>query len=678
MKKKTKMVLGFSSILLLAVILGIASYMATENMNNFAVQSAFIEKGKAEVEKLQTNYLRFVLYEDSKYAETAITLVGQAAQSFTDAVPFVLNSTRKTEVTQCSADVANLSKNFTQLVARQEKAQQLRDAAQREFRQVAGKFDALQQQQATLIRNEYSLRRLSNVEGVYGLRIELNRLNAALNLLSLKSGEEEHRALLNEVEALKTGLVAQLERLHTPENRKNMEALIAEIGIFDGVAREYMELLLSAAQEQHELAAALAKIEQKATQLSSVATRLVQEANRSANIQIFALLAVAIVIGLSVTVLLSRNVIRQLGRDPGDLANIADRVAAGDFDVDDGGEKIGVYGNIIKMVAMLKSNIDEARQQSEYAQEESAKAQEAMAKAQEASRDAQTKRDSMLVAADKLENVVSVVSSASEQLSAQIEESGRGAQEQADRVSETATAMEEMNSTVLEVARNAGKASELSAGTREKASAGADVVHEVVESIQNVRQQSLLLKEDMGHLSESAQSITQIMGVITDIADQTNLLALNAAIEAARAGEAGRGFAVVADEVRKLAEKTMASTSDVATAIKGIQESAAKSIQQVDVAVHTIEQVTELANRSGEALGEIVAMADETADQVRAIAAASEEQSATSEEITRSISAVSNISQETSTAMNESALAVSELARQMHELRTLTEDMKNA
>ena len=630
------------------------------------------------MEKLQTNYLRFVLYEDSKYAETAITLVGQAAQSFTDAVPFVLNSTRKTEVTQCSADVANLSKNFTQLVARQEKAQQLRDAAQREFRQVAGKFDALQQQQATLIRNEYSLRRLSNVEGVYGLRIELNRLNAALNLLSLKSGEEEHRALLNEVEALKTGLVAQLERLHTPENRKNMEALIAEIGIFDGVAREYMELLLSAAQEQHELAAALAKIEQKATQLSSVATRLVQEANRSANIQIFALLAVAIVIGLSVTVLLSRNVIRQLGRDPGDLANIADRVAAGDFDVDDGGEKIGVYGNIIKMVAMLKSNIDEARQQSEYAQEESAKAQEAMAKAQEASRDAQTKRDSMLVAADKLENVVSVVSSASEQLSAQIEESGRGAQEQADRVSETATAMEEMNSTVLEVARNAGKASELSAGTREKASAGADVVHEVVESIQNVRQQSLLLKEDMGHLSESAQSITQIMGVITDIADQTNLLALNAAIEAARAGEAGRGFAVVADEVRKLAEKTMASTSDVATAIKGIQESAAKSIQQVDVAVHTIEQVTELANRSGEALGEIVAMADETADQVRAIAAASEEQSATSEEITRSISAVSNISQETSTAMNESALAVSELARQMHELRTLTEDMKNA
>ena len=127
---------------------------------------------------------------------------------------------------------------------------------------------------------------------------------------------------------------------------------------------------------------------------------------------------------------------------------------------------------------------------------------------------------------------------------------------------------------------------------------------------------SLDLKEDMTQLNEHAQDITRIMGVISDIADQTNLLALNAAIEAARAGEAGRGFAVVADEVRKLAEKTMASTQDVGNAIKAIQESTVKSTESVDKAVEQIEQATEFANQSGSALEEIVATVEATADLI--------------------------------------------------------------
>ncbi|MDY3808882.1 methyl-accepting chemotaxis protein [Desulfovibrio porci] len=386
----------------------------------------------------------------------------------------------------------------------------------------------------------------------------------------------------------------------------------------------------------------------------------------------------AIFIAVLLTVLTVRNTIRQLGKDPGELNAIARRVVDGDYNIDDGGKKLGVYGAIVDMVAALKNHIENAQRESENAREQSAKAQEAMQQAEAASREAQSKAEAMLAAADKLEQVGSVVSSASTQLSAQIEQSDRGAAESASRLSEAATAMNEMNATVQEVARNAGSASAASAETREKAEAGARVVEKTVHNIEEVHQLSLTLKDDMTQLNEHAQDITRIMGVISDIADQTNLLALNAAIEAARAGEAGRGFAVVADEVRKLAEKTMSSTNDVGNAIKAIQESTAKSMSGVDNAVERIGEGTELANQSGRALQEIVATVEATGDQVNAIATASEEQSAASEEINQSIVQVNDMSRQTAEAMAEAARAVSDLAAQAHSLTELIEAMKKA
>ena len=386
----------------------------------------------------------------------------------------------------------------------------------------------------------------------------------------------------------------------------------------------------------------------------------------------------SILIAVGLTILIVRNTVRQLGKDPGELNAIAHRVVDGDYNIDDGSKKMGVYGAIVEMVNALKTNIENARRESENAREQSRKAQEAMQRAEAASQEAQSKTEAMLVAADKLEQVGSVVSSASTQLSAQIEQSDRGAAESATRLSEAATAMNEMNATVQEVAKNAGSASAASAETREKAEAGAQVVEKAVRSIDQVHQMSLELKDDMTQLNEHAQDITRIMGVISDIADQTNLLALNAAIEAARAGDAGRGFAVVADEVRKLAEKTMASTQDVGNAIKAIQESTAKSMTGVDQAVERIGEATELAGQSGAALEEIVTTVEATGDQVNAIATASEEQSAASEEINQSIVQVNDMARQTAEAMAEAAKAVSDLAAQAQSLTNLIQELKEA
>ena len=398
----------------------------------------------------------------------------------------------------------------------------------------------------------------------------------------------------------------------------------------------------------------------------------------SSKMLVTAVLIAAVLIGVLLIFFLVRNVLRQLGKDPGELNGIARRVVEGDYNVDDGSKKMGVYGAIVEMVNALKTHIDNAQRESENAREQSRKAQEAMQQAEAASREAQSKTEAMLVAADKLEQVGGVVSSASTELSAQIEQSDRGAAESAQRLSEAATAMNEMNATVQEVAKNAGSASTASAETKQKAEAGAQVVEKAVHSIEQVHQMSLELKDDMAQLNEHAQDITRIMNVISDIADQTNLLALNAAIEAARAGEAGRGFAVVADEVRKLAEKTMASTNDVGNAIKAIQESTAKSMTGVDNAVERISEANELASRSGRALGEIVATVEATGDQVNAIATASEEQSAASEEINQSIVQVNDMSRQTAEAMAEAAKAVSDLAAQAQGLTDLIQELKEA
>ena len=279
-------------------------------------------------------------------------------------------------------------------------------------------------------------------------------------------------------------------------------------------------------------------------------------------------------------------------------------------------------------------------------------------------------------AAERIEGVVEVITSASEELSAQVEQASRGADEQAQRVGETATAMEEMNATVLEVAKNAGNAAATSGQAKTQAEEGAAVVARVIAGIGEVQRLSLGLKDDMTALGRQAEGIGAIMNVISDIADQTNLLALNAAIEAARAGEAGRGFAVVADEVRKLAEKTMAATKEVGEAIAAVQDGTRKNIGNVDQAAHKVEEATELAAKSGDALRAIVALVDTTTDQIRSIATASEQQSATSEEINRAIEAVNRISSETSDAMRQSAQAVLELANQAQSLRALTMDMK--
>ncbi|WP_419784923.1 methyl-accepting chemotaxis protein [Pseudodesulfovibrio sp.] len=279
-------------------------------------------------------------------------------------------------------------------------------------------------------------------------------------------------------------------------------------------------------------------------------------------------------------------------------------------------------------------------------------------------------------AASQATHVSEELVSAATQLREVVKQAREGAVFQTDRTGETATAMEEMNATVLEVAHHAQSAAEDADEARAKAEEGSRIVAGVVDSIREVEVRADTLRGSMEDLDKRAGGIGKVLAVIEDIADQTNLLALNAAIEAARAGEAGRGFAVVADEVRKLAEKTMQATSEVHEAVTGIQEGARANVQATSHAVESVHRSTELAGESGEALHAIVTVAEATADRVRSIATAAEQQSATSDEINRATLDMNRLCGETSQLMNDASEAINHLGLLSDELGKIIHDMQ--
>jgi methyl-accepting chemotaxis protein len=254
------------------------------------------------------------------------------------------------------------------------------------------------------------------------------------------------------------------------------------------------------------------------------------------------------------------------------------------------------------------------------------------------------------------------IASAGHQLSTSAEQMSRGSSEQSGRASQVATATEEMSQTVVDIARNAGNIAASSAETLKLARAGETIVHKSVNEVKEIAQTVDESARFVRSLGERSIHIGEIVNVINDIADQTNLLALNAAIEAARAGEQGRGFAVVADEVRKLAERTAKATSEISNMIKAIKDEVFKAIDSMENVSSKVNTGVELSSQAGDALEIIVKHADELQIMVQQIASATEEMSATADEVSKDIEQIAIVSKESSSASEQTTQAALELS----------------
>jgi len=268
------------------------------------------------------------------------------------------------------------------------------------------------------------------------------------------------------------------------------------------------------------------------------------------------------------------------------------------------------------------------------------------------------------------------VASASEEISSSATQQAQSSETQKDQTTQVATAMQEMSSTVLQVSDNSNKAAESARRAAETARHGGSIVDDTLTKMRGIAASVGATAKKMEELGKSSDQIGRIIGVIDDIADQTNLLALNAAIEAARAGEQGRGFAVVADEVRKLAERTTTATKEIAQMIKNIQDETKTAVFAMEEGNRQVEDGVKTTTSAGDSLKEIIHMAEEVGEMITHIATAATEQSSAAEQVNTNMDQIARLVKESAVGAQQSAKACQDLSGLALDLQKMVGNFK--
>jgi len=463
-----------------------------------------------------------------------------------------------------------------------------------------------------------------------------------------KKGAATFEKAIQEIDARLDKHLREYEPMLTSdEERKNEQEIVSRLARYRSLRSQVLKLVEEgkrndavkfAQSDERDASNAVVEKCEEATQLNEkggvAASKIASAVYQLSRYWIIGILFAAVALGIVLTVTTTRSIANPVQKTVAVLAALAERDLTKTLEIDSKDELGVMAGALNKTIEALRSTVSAITHSAEQ------------------------------------------VASATEEISAGATQTAETARTQSDQSNQAATAMHEMSSTVQQISENSQKAADTARQSAQSARQGGEVVEATLSSMRNIADATSKTASKVSELGKSSEQIGKIIGVIDDIADQTNLLALNAAIEAARAGEQGRGFAVVADEVRKLAERTTKATKEIAAMIESIQAETKNAVQAMEQGNREVQVGMEKTSASGAALEEIIKMSEQVGDMVAQIATAATQQSATTEQINANVGQISSATHEASAAADQTAKACTDLSSLAFDLQKLVSQFK--
>lgn len=639
---RSKLIFGFGVILLLLLAISITTHLGfnTLIMGNQNVKALSSING--QILDARFNEKRYFLTGNDAYIEATENAIDTAIGIAKKTAPVLERPEQQKALQIIQNDLSEYQSAFQRMIDQQASNRAAQASMEASAREAVELFVQLEQRQQSLAQKQLRAGRVEQATETFRAVRRAGEL--AREMLDARrieknyvlSGSPEAAAQLRDrIESLNAGILELAQYAGNTAERRQIDQLTSAVGNYASQFDSLTRAVKNIANDESNVTAKASDAKDQAEAAYKIEESLMSEVRATTSEFLFAATIIALIIGIGAALLITRITVAPLNQ----LVGHASKIADGDLTHDIVTARKDELGRLMMAMQVMTENL----------------------------------RRMVREVADG----VSQIASAAEELSTVTEQTSTGASQQRDETDQVATAMNEMAATVQDVARNAESAATSASSSDEQAKEGHRIVTSTVTTIEVLSEE---ISENAGlitKLRDDSANIGTILDVIRSIAEQTNLLALNAAIEAARAGEQGRGFAVVADEVRALAQRTHESTGEIEVLVNTFQHGANEAAESMLSSSHSAEAAVEVARRAGEALSQIADAASNIQAMNLQIATAVEEQTSVAEDISESVVNIREVTEQSATANNQIAVSSTDLARLGGELQRTVERFKN-
>tara|TARA_Y100001949_G_scaffold176520_1_gene190031 strand:- start:7916 stop:9838 length:1923 start_codon:yes stop_codon:yes gene_type:complete len=631
LKVSYKLTLGFAAVLLLTVCVAAIGVLSMDALISRSDKAQTAENLLNEANQIRYAQVRFEERGDEKYVAQVTDAVANIAR-LVEQKKARFSEPQDRELLQTIANQAReYQAAFEKLVAMHALKKQTR-ANWVEAGNTTDKLIANLEQRWNGVQGNPVLHPTGDIANIALMTTELSKQNRLLRFTVRGYLMEESEAALNtlnqQFEALNAAIAPLEQELIGPQ-AESLQTLKASATEYVDLVKKLPPIVASQQQRRQDMEAIFAKLYEQARGIISSQTQKRADDAQTKKIQVIGITLAAILLGA----LIGWLIVRQITQPLNQAVQIAERIGAGDMTGQPPEPRHDEFGQLLQALGKTRGNLQ--------------------------------------ALIGSIGGITAQLASASDELSAVTEQTSAGVSSQRQETDQVATAMHEMTATVQEVARNAEEASSAAQRADQQAVKGNTVVQRALSQIDRLSNEVTLSAEAMTQLNQETDGISTVLTVINGIAEQTNLLALNAAIEAARAGEAGRGFAVVADEVRGLAQRTQQSTAQIEALIATLQKGARTASGMMDSSSTLARDTVTLAREVGTELQAITETVSVIQAMNQQIATAAEQQSSVAEEINRSVLSVRDVADQSAEAARETAASTARLAQLGGELQTM-------